>query len=105
MIVLYSIISFVVIILFLIYYLGKKTVKPNKQKNTGSKDRDWDNLDWSELTQLEQKNWTMLGHNKKKWDNDIDPPSEDKDWDELNNKEKKAAKMLGYNEEKWNKDD
>lgn len=68
----------------------------------------WDELDWSQMSDAERRQWTALGWSQARWDTDNDaayPASWSKDWDELNVNERAAAWALGYTPRTWDADD
>ena len=67
----------------------------------------WDDVEWNEMTETEQRAWAALGWNKKRWESDneaVYPASTSKYWGELEPYEQAAAWSLGYTPYSWDTD-
>lgn len=69
---------------------------------------DWEDVEWSEMTGAEKRQWAALGWNQALWESDDEsayPASAFKDWEELDLGERAAAWALGYTPRSWDAED
>jgi hypothetical protein len=77
-------------------------MKTDVRKPTGDVDEFWDEFDWDDLSEVEQKLWAIVGWDQETWDDDEgEVPADDKDWDDLSERHQDALTNLGYSAKYW----
>ena len=61
----------------------------------------WNDLDWSDMTGVQQALWARLGWNQARWDGNRPPASDAMDWSQLTADERNAATELGFGARNW----
>jgi hypothetical protein len=56
---------------------------------------------WTDLSEVDKVQWSVLGWKSEGWDNNVDAASEGRSWAELSVEEQEAAGKLGYVQENW----
>jgi hypothetical protein len=65
----------------------------------------WENVDWDQMTPLEQREWSLLGWSATLWENGGSSSADRSDWADLTPEQRAAAKALGYGSVSWDGSD